>query len=155
MGPPYGFSWIDRPLLAAAARPHGVEELRWLREQGLEVLVSLTEDPLRRDWVEDAGLLAVHVPVPDFEAPTGEQFEQIVSNIRAANERRLGVTVHCAAGRGRTGTALAAWFVAGGMTADDAIRLVRTIRPGSIETHGQEESIRDFERRLATRGTNY
>ena len=48
----------------------------------------------------------------------------------------------------------AAWFVAGGMTAHEAIRHVRTIRPGSIETPGQEEAVRDFEQRIATRGTN-
>ena len=41
MAPPQGFSWINKPLLAALARPEAVEDLAWLRRQGIEVLVSL------------------------------------------------------------------------------------------------------------------
>ena len=48
---------IDKPLLAAMARPDDVGELNWLRAQGIEVLLSLTEDPPRRDWVNEAGLM--------------------------------------------------------------------------------------------------
>ncbi len=31
MAAPSGFSWIDKPLLAAMARPSGADELAWLR----------------------------------------------------------------------------------------------------------------------------
>ena len=47
------------------AQPEGPDELAWLRQQAVQLIVSLTEDPLRRDWVDDAGLLAMHVPVDD------------------------------------------------------------------------------------------
>src|SRR5262249_52448700 len=57
MAAPDGFSWIDKPHLAALARPSSLEELTWLRRQGIELLVSLTEDRLRRDWVNDSGIL--------------------------------------------------------------------------------------------------
>ncbi|HYV34507.1 MAG TPA: protein phosphatase, partial [Gemmataceae bacterium] len=63
MSQPHGFSWIEQPLLAALGRPDSLEELQWLRQQGLEVLVSLTEDPPRRMWINEAGLMLVHVPV--------------------------------------------------------------------------------------------
>ena len=33
MSPPAGFSWIDRPYLAASARPDGPDELAWLRHK--------------------------------------------------------------------------------------------------------------------------
>src|SRR5262249_57989929 len=65
MSQPSGFSWIEKPLLAALARPTSREELDWLRAQGIQVLVSLTEDPVRRDWVNDAGLMVYHVPMED------------------------------------------------------------------------------------------
>src|SRR5919201_1753325 len=103
MPPPHGFSWIDKPLLAALARPEAEEDLEWLRRQGVEVLLSLTEEPLRRDWVNDAGMLMVHVPVEDMEAPTQAQLERCVSTIAKANARDMGVAVHCGAGLGRTG----------------------------------------------------
>ncbi len=64
--PPYGFSWITEPLIAALALPESEEDLDWLRKHGIEVLISLTEDPPRPDWVEEAGLLLVHVPVTDM-----------------------------------------------------------------------------------------
>jgi atypical dual specificity phosphatase len=148
MSRPTGFSWIDRPHLAAMARPDSPEELVWLRQNGIELVLSLTEDPLRRDWVADASLLALHVPVPDMEAPTDDQIDTCVSAIRRAHDRRMGVAVHCAAGLGRTGVILACWFVAGGMTAHEAIKRVRDLRPGSIETDEQFEAIEEYERRL-------
>jgi len=67
MSRPSGFTWIDKPHLAALARPESVEEMTWLRQQGIEVLLSLTEDPPRRDWVDEAGLLVcvcVYLKVP-------------------------------------------------------------------------------------------
>jgi atypical dual specificity phosphatase len=147
MAKPHAFSWIDKPLLAALGQPDSLEELTWLRGQGTEVLLSLTEDPPRRDWVNDAGLLLVHVPVVDMEAPTQEQLEQCVSVITRANQQNLGVAVHCTAGLGRTGVVLACYFVTKGLTAQNAIARVRRLRPGSIETDEQADAVEEFARR--------
>jgi atypical dual specificity phosphatase len=147
MPPPHGFSWIDKPLLAALAQPTEPEEFVWLREQGIELLLSLTEDRPRREWVEAAGLLQFHEPVEDMEAPTQEQLERCVSAIVRANERNMGVAVHCAAGLGRTGTILAAYFVSKGLSGANAIARVRRMRPGSVETDEQVAAVELFARR--------
>jgi atypical dual specificity phosphatase len=147
MAAPQGFSWIDKPLLAAVARPSSPEDLAWLRAQGIEVLVSLTEDRPRRDWVEQANLLVFHEPMEDMEAPTQDQLDRCVSAIERATERNMGVAVHCGAGLGRTGTVLAAYLVAKGQNAAGAIAKVRRLRPGSIETEDQVEAIELFARR--------
>src|SRR4051812_48000287 len=110
MSPPASFSWIDRPHLAACARPDGPDELAWLREQGIQVLLSLSEYPLRRAWTDETGLLVLHVPVVDMEAPTQDQLDRCVSAIRRARDQGMGVAVHCTAGLGRTGTVLAAYL---------------------------------------------
>ncbi|HEY8504425.1 MAG TPA: dual specificity protein phosphatase family protein, partial [Gemmataceae bacterium] len=99
------------------------------------------------DWVEDAGLLVVHVPVPDMEAPTPEQLARCVSAIRKANEAGMGVAVHCTAGLGRTGSILAAYLVSKGLSAEEAMTQVRELRPGSIETEAQEEAIQAYARK--------
>ncbi|OAI50865.1 protein phosphatase, partial [Planctomycetaceae bacterium SCGC AG-212-F19] len=147
MSQPSGFTWVEKPLLAGMARPEGPDELAWLRQQGIDVVVSLTEDPLRRDWVNEAGLMTLHVPVVDMEAPSQEQLDQCVAAIRRANDRQMGVAVHCTAGLGRTGVVLACCLVGGGMSASNAIARIRRLRPGSIETQEQADAVVEFGRR--------
>jgi atypical dual specificity phosphatase len=147
MAAPQGFSWIDKPLLAALARPSSAEDCAWLRAQGIEVLVSLTEERPRRDWVEDAGLLVFHEPLEDMEPPTQDQIDRCVSAIIRATDRKMGVAVHCGAGLGRTGVILAAYFVARGLSAGNAIGRIRRLRPGSIETDEQAAAVELFARR--------
>lgn len=151
--PPPGFSWVDSPHLAGMARPGSADDLRWLRQAGIELLVSLSEDPLPRPWVNDAGLLSVHVPVLDLTAPTERQFDTVLDAILRAKKSGMGAAVHCLAGLGRTGTVLAGYFVSQGLDADAAIEKVRTLRPGSIETHEQERAVRDLAWRLENERT--
>lgn len=147
MATPSGFSWIEKPLLAALARPSGPEDLAWLREQGIELLLSLTEDRLRRDWIDDAGLLVYHEPLEDMEAPAQDQIDRCVSAIVRANERKMGVAVHCGAGLGRTGVVVASYFVTRGLNAANAIARIRRLRPGSIETDEQVAAVELYARR--------
>jgi atypical dual specificity phosphatase len=147
MSSPNGFTWVDKPHLAALARPSDADDLAWLRNQGIELLISLTEDRPRRDWVNDAGLLVMHVPVEDMEAPTQDQLDRCISAIERANEQGMSVAVHCGAGLGRTGVVLAAYFVAKGTSAQNAIGKVRRLRPGSIETDEQADAVVEFARR--------
>jgi atypical dual specificity phosphatase len=152
MPAPHGFSWIDRPLLAALARPNAPEDFQWLREQGIELLLSLTEDRPRRDWAEDAGLLVFHEPLEDMEPPTQEQLDRCVSVITKALDRKMPVAVHCGAGLGRTGVVLAAYLVSRGLTAANAIARVRRLRPHSIETEEQAEAVEHYARRKRHEG---
>jgi atypical dual specificity phosphatase len=147
MPAPDGFSWIDRPHLAGMAQPASPDALHWLREHGIQLLITLSEEPLRRDWVNDAGLFAMHVPVVDLTAPTQKQLDLCVAAIDKAVGQNLGVGVHCGAGLGRTGTILAAYLVAKNMSAREALQKIRRLRPGSVETPEQEEALVEFARR--------
>jgi atypical dual specificity phosphatase len=147
MAPPHGFSWIEKPLLAALAWPSSPDDLAWLRAQGVEVLLSLTEDRPRRDWTDGAGLLVFHEPLEDMEPPTQQQLDRTVSVVTRAMDQGKGVAVHCGAGLGRTGVVLAAYFVAKGATAQNAIARIRRLRPGSVETHEQVEAVEHYARR--------
>jgi atypical dual specificity phosphatase len=151
--PPSGFTWVDQPRLAALAMPDSVEDLVWLRRHGIDVLVSLTETPVPRHWVNEAGLLAVNVPVPDMEPPSDRQLDHLVDTIQKANASGMGVAVHCGAGLGRTGTVLAAYLVSRGLTPQQAVEQVRRLRPGSVETTEQERAIERFAERVARRAS--
>ena len=148
MKAPESFTWIEELRLGAMGRPGSPEDLVWLRQNGIQVLISLTEEAPFRRWVDDAGLLLFHVPVLDMNTPTQEQFDRCVKAIERANENDMGVAVHCGAGLGRTGTVLAAYFVHKGATPEAAIRRIRTLRPGSVETVEQEEAIFEYSRRM-------
>jgi len=105
------------------------------------MIVSLTEDALH---AESFGFSSLHLPVVDMAAPTVEQLKGVVSVISeqlAAGER---VSVHCTAGKGRTGTFLAAYFIHQGMKPAQAIDRIRSLRPGSIETEDQVAVLYSF-----------
>lgn len=144
--PPYGFSWVVPNRIAGLAAPSALEDLIWLRENGIELLMTLTEDPLPKRWINDAGMMAVHIPIPDFEAPSPRQLELAIDSISKALKGHMGIAVHCQAGKGRTGTILAAYFVSEGLTPTEAIKKVRSFRPGSIETSEQERAIEQYSR---------
>ena len=146
--PPSGFTWVDQPHVAGLAYPESAADLKWLRRNGIDILITLTEHPVRRDWANDAGMMVVNVPVPDMEPPTERQLDHLLDTIRKANASQMGVAVHCGAGLGRTGTVLAAYLVAHGLSPREAVAKVRDLRPGSIETIEQERAVEAYARRV-------
>lgn len=143
-----GFSWVIDKQAAGMPRPGGSrpleQDLAYLNEQGLDVLVSLTETPINPQALQQHGIAGMHIPVQDFHAPTQEQLDQYVGSVQGWLSEGKQVGTHCAGGKGRTGTFLAALFVARGMGAEEAIAEIRKLRPGSIETKEQEEAVKEF-----------
>jgi len=146
LSPLQNFSWLLPGQLAACARPRTAESVKMLAEDGVRVLISLTEDPLPSAWLRDAGIKAIHIPIPDFHAPTQDQLQRITSIIDRCIEGHEPVAIHCAAGRGRTGTALTAYFIHRGLTVDDALAEVRRLRPSSVETADQFDALLAYAR---------
>lgn len=135
------FSWLITGVLAGMGRPRTADALLALRDRGVRVVVSLTEKTPPAAWLGAAGLNAIHLPVRDFTAPTPAQIQAAVAAIDRARATHMPVVVHCAGGRGRTGTVLACYLVSWGMDAADAVAAVRADRPGSIETAAQEAAV--------------
>jgi atypical dual specificity phosphatase len=154
VAPLSGFSWVIDDNLAGMPLPGEREtldnDLQFLVGQQIRLLISLTETSLDADAVRASGISPLHIPIDDFTAPEQSQIDQFVDelDVRLGHQERIGV--HCHGGLGRTGTMLATWFVAEGMTADEAIAHIRALRPGSIETEEQEDAVRRFEERRNT-----
>ncbi len=133
------------------AQPASLEEYQWLREQGIQLVISLSEAMPHRNWINESGLFSMHLPIEDMQAPAQEQIERCMAAIEKGLANKLGVGLHCTAGLGRTGTMVACWLVQhDNLPARDAIARLRRLRPGSIETADQEDAIIEFARRRKT-----
>ena len=165
------FYWVVEGVLAGCERPGGAgqrvgaaqvpwgaagdmkqaeqldADLAWLREQGVQALLSLTETPLPVGATERWGLTTLHLPVPDMTAPTPQQLDEALRFIDQQRAQGRAVAAHCLMGQGRTGTALAAYLIRGGMTAQAAVRELRALCPGAISAAEQERALEAFARR--------
>ena len=144
------FGWIRPGRMAGFGLSGELTDanLRTLERAGVGAVVSLVEQAARP---EPAALRYLHLPVRDMTVPAPEQVDRFLDFVDAAEEDGLAAAVHCRAGLGRTGTMLACYLVSRGHPAEDAIERVRSRRPGSVETPGQEEAVRACARRLAGR----
>jgi atypical dual specificity phosphatase len=150
--PTQGFSWIVPGELAAMPLPGRDRPLEqdaaFLEQEGIHVLVSLTENPPDSEVLASYAIDQEHIPVQDYTPPTLEQMIEFVAVVEDSVAVGNPVGVHCTAGLGRSGTMAAAYLVAEGASADEAIATVRQLRPGSIETSAQEDAVRLFEENL-------
>ena len=140
---PRNFGWLELSKIAGCGRPESEEELKALKEQGIGAIVSLTGTPLSPAIVNKFGFEYLHSHIP--ETPTVDQLDQILRFVEQENAQSRPVLVHCGEGKGRTGAVLAAYLVHRGLGADEAIRIVREKRPGSIQTLEQEKAVHLFE----------
>lgn len=146
---PTNFSWVIDSKLAGCGLPVTENEFRWLTEQGIKSIVTVREVPLPSDWFEGSDIEYLHLEVEDFGAPNIDDLIQAVDFIEQQIKSGRPVMVHCAAGKGRTGTVLAAYLVKNyNMTAEQAIEKVRSMRPGSVQSVTQETAVSMYERYL-------
>lgn len=148
-----GFSWIIPGELAAMPVP-GKErpldqDVTFLEQEGIRVLISLTEQPADRAVLSSHAIIQEHIPVEDFHPPTQEQMLEFVSVVETSVAAGKPVGVHCTAGLGRSGTMVAAYLVSRGASSSEAMATIREKRPGSIETPEQEAAVAEFARTLA------
>ncbi|XP_066533022.1 dual specificity protein phosphatase 23a [Hoplias malabaricus] len=145
---PENFSWVVPGKLAGLAQPSAPEHYRFLLQSGVQHLVTLCENkPPNYECCPQ--LILHHIPVVDFTPPSPAQTQSFISTVETASSRGEGVAVHCMHGHGRTGTMLACYLV---KTRDisglQAIKEIRKLRPGSIETRDQEQAVINFQKYL-------
>ena len=127
-------------------------DLDVVRDWGAAAVVSLiTDDELNLLSVGDLGeevkarhMTWLHLPIRDGHPP-GNTFESAWKRygpyVRSLLRSRFDVLVHCKGGLGRAGTVAARLLAELGARPKDAIREVRRVRPGAIETTEQKRHV--------------
>jgi atypical dual specificity phosphatase len=141
---PTGFLWVERGRIAASGYPASRRQLEWVRRQGVDTVLTLTEDPLPAEWKEGLSMYFEHMPMNDHAPPSVESLEEAASFVQGEVQREKKVLVHCLAGQGRTMCVLAAYLIKDkGTRPQDAMTRLRSLRPGAVES-GQERALFDY-----------
>ena len=106
--------------------------------------ISRLQVPTLGEEVEARHMSWLHLPIRDRGVPEDE-FEaawmQVGEDLRSRLRSGFNVMVHCMGGLGRAGTIASRLLVELGWKPADAIREVRRVRPGAIETDEQEDFV--------------
>ncbi|MCL7744269.1 cyclin-dependent kinase inhibitor 3 family protein [Guyparkeria hydrothermalis] len=129
-------------------------DLKAIRTWGATTLVTLMEnhelESLKVGHLGERtkahGMTWLHLPIQDVSIPD-ERFERAWPAARNAILSKLdvgeSVVVHCRGGLGRTGLVVGLLMTASGVPAADALRQIRAVRPGAVETTEQERYLFD------------
>lgn len=147
---PTNFGWIITDKLAGSGLPTTIDQVYWLINNNIKTIITIRELPIPDGWIKKINLNSnildyYFLQVDDFNAPTIEEISKITEYIDKQIMNDKPVLVHCAAGKGRTGTILSAYLIKkNGMDPHSAISKIRSLRPGSIQSQRQELAINSF-----------
>ncbi|MBL8162291.1 MAG: dual specificity protein phosphatase family protein [Anaerolineae bacterium] len=154
------FDWIEDGVLAASAYPASERDVRSLHAQGIRAIITLTERPLTSiakispALLDELSLKTLHVPIDDFGPPTNEQVAEVAAFIDAMRTVELPALLHCAAGQGRTGTLLHAYYLSKGWSLQETMEWVPT-RRSLCEFKSFSSSQQDFLKTFAASGRTH
>ncbi|MBZ4420565.1 ATP-binding cassette domain-containing protein [Myxococcus sp. RHSTA-1-4] len=150
---PQGFHWLRRGALAGTPRPGLLAELEHDLERlvaaGVTVLVTVEDTPPPAAALARHGLRARYFPCRDMQAPSLDEAREQCAEVQALLEAGEAVAIHCRAGLGRTGTALAAQLIWEGCSAEQALQDVRRVEAQWVQSEAQERFLHLFAKACA------
>lgn len=93
------------------------------------------------------GIGWLRFPIRNYSTPDGDgNWPAVSREVRNMLDGKGRVLIHCWGGLGRSGMVAARLLTERGEAASNAIKRVRQVRPGAIETEAQEQWVRAGER---------
>lgn len=119
--------------------------LRKLKALGVTAIINMRMHSVYNE-AQYEGFRYLHLPTPDNTPPPLDVMKQGASF--ADNEIKNGgkVYVHCRQGLGRGPTMATAYLIKTGLTLEDALALIRMVRPFINPRPGQIERLRELEK---------
>ena len=128
-----GHRWFDQigPNLWLGGAPTYARDYQFILDNEITAVVNIRAE--REDDVafyEAHDINYVQYKVPDVTVPDAETIEQAVTWIDSEIEKGRTVLVHCAKGRGRSATLVAAYLMSEeGLSYDNTLALMKAKRP--------------------------
>jgi atypical dual specificity phosphatase len=148
------FSWVIENQLAGVRGPSGKEDLQFLKNKGISVLVRLAEKEKAQVTAEEvtkSGLEDFHVPVMDMHPPSEAQIDKITKFVKERLSENKSVAVSCHAGIGRTGTVLTCILISMFNSQEEAIRIMQKANRAVCETEVQRKAIINYAKRITNK----
>jgi hypothetical protein len=123
---------------------------RMLEQRGIQACVNMR---IEKDDAAIGLALAryLHLPTVDDDAPSTENLQKGVEFIREIIQSGGKVYIHCGAGVGRAPTMAAAYLIAEGHSLDEALAMIRKVRPFITITPPQLQQLKQFKETLHSR----
>jgi protein-tyrosine phosphatase len=126
---------------------HYKRGIELMRQMGIGATLNLREES------DDVGRgvafpLHLSLPAPDDGAPDMNQLREGVAFIRQAIQNGQGVYIHCAQGVGRAPTMAAVYLISEGHTVEEAMKLIRKVRPFITPTPTQMNRLREWAKQM-------
>lgn len=139
--------YLDPRRITAGGGPLAAypDELPVWWADGIRAVVCMVEAPQAAGFYQTAGFAYHFMPVPDGAAPKVDQFQKFLGFVMRHRAMKMPVAVHCEAGMGRTGTAIAGYLImTEKLTPEEAVERVRLVRPGAVESLEQMKFLQEL-----------
>ena len=123
-------------------------DLAAIRTWPASLVLSMTEPAEMAEFgaaglaeaLKQAGITHRMFPIRDFGAPDleSESWADIARDLHARLDAGEAVLLHCRGGLGRSGMVAMRLVIERGIIPEEALRMVRAMRPGAVETAEQE-----------------
>ena len=135
--------WLIPEKLGGMSRPP-LEDLPQLYQSGIRGILSVMDEPSGIEEYKATGFEALWLPIEGGKPPTLEQMKQFVGFAKPLINSDCPVVVHCTSGNRRTGTLLATYLIAEGVTPENAIARIQQVRPTAELREAQIEFLKNL-----------
>ena len=129
---PTNFSWVVENQIAASGFPQTKKDVDFLITQGISFILVLTTT-FPTVLLNNPNLTIKHLSLVDHSIASVDKILEAIDFIQKSIDSNSGILIHCRAGKGRTGTILASYFINSGLDVQKSIKHIRKLRPGSVE----------------------